>query len=86
MTVVSFVTVATVVTFVTVVTVVTVGTVLTNITRIAKSCPENLIGCQVVFTKRCHYYTTVTGDSMSKQGEKRSTSKNYIFMKKYERI
>ena len=25
-------------------------------------------------------------DSMSKQGEKMSTSKNYIFMKKYERI
>ena len=28
----------------------------------------------------------ILGDSMSKQGEKRSTSKNYIFMKKYERI
>ena len=26
------------------------------------------------------------GDSMSKQGEKRSTSKNNIFMKKYEKI
>ena len=26
------------------------------------------------------------GDSLSKQGEKRSMSKNNIFMKKYERI
>ena len=27
-----------------------------NIARIAKSCTENINGCQGVFSKRCHYY------------------------------